>query len=354
MSGRGERIPVVVLTGFLGSGKTTLLSGMLDDPEMGKAAVLVNELGEVALDHELLRHVGERTVVLPNGCLCCTLRDDLSQSLRELLDLSERGEIDTLERVVIETTGLAEPAPILNTMLADPVVSAHFRPEAVVTTVDAQSGSLSLRRHPESVKQAGAADRLVVTKSDLAGEAAVDELRSELRRINPGAPVLRAVLGDVALTDLLPPSGSPAGAPEEVERWLAAMEAAGGPDAEHEGAAGERHVHDAGEAHLHHGDVVARAMVFERPLDWTAFGVWLTMLLADRGEDVLRVKGLLDVGGPGPVVVNGVQHVVHPPQHLAAWPGDDHRSRVVFVTRGIDHEAVEASLAAFQRAAEKL
>ena len=350
MSGRGDRIPVVVLTGFLGSGKTTLLSGMLGHPEMGKVAVLVNELGEVALDHDLLRHVGERTVVLPNGCLCCTLRDDLSQSLRELLDLSERGEIEPLERVVVETTGLAEPAPILNTMLADPIVSAHFRPEAVVTTVDAQSGSRSLHRHPESVKQAGAADRLVVTKSDLAGELAVDELRSELRRINPGAPMLRAVLGDVALSDLLPPSGSPAGAPEEVERWLAAMEEASGSDA------GERHVHthEGDDVELHHGDVIAKAMVFERPLDWTAFGVWLTMLLADRGEDVLRVKGLLDVGGPGPVVVNGVQHVVHPPQHLAAWPGDDHRSRVVFVTRGIDHEAVEASLAAFQRAAEKL
>jgi G3E family GTPase len=344
MSGRGQRIPVLVLTGFLGSGKTTLLSGMLGDPEMGKAAVLVNELGEIALDHDLLRHVGERTVVLPNGCLCCTLRDDLSESLRELLDLSERGEIEPLERVVVETTGLAEPAPILNTMLADPIVSAHFRPEAVVTTVDAQSGSHSLHRHPESVKQAGAADRLVVTKADLAGDEAVAGLQSELRRINPGAPVLRAVLGDVTLADLLPPSGASAGAPEEVERWLAAMD---------EHAAAEAHPHG-DEAHVHHGDVVARAMVFERPLDWTAFGVWLTMLLADRGEDVLRVKGLLDVGGPGPVVVNGVQHVVHPPQHLAAWPGDDHRSRVVFVTRGIDHDAVEASLAAFQRAAERL
>jgi G3E family GTPase len=343
MSGRGERIPVLVLTGFLGSGKTTLLSGMLGDPEMGKAAVLVNELGEIAVDHDLLRHVGERTVVLPNGCLCCTLRDDLSESLRELLDLSERGEIDPLERVVVETTGLAEPAPILNTMLADPVVSSHFRPEAVVTTVDAQSGSQSLRRHPESVKQAGAADRLVVTKGDLAGDAAVDELRSELRRINPGAPVLRAVLGDVAVADLLPTSGAGAAAPEEVERWLAAMD-----------EAGEARAHGGGEAHVDHGDVVARAMVFEQPLDWTAFGVWLTMLLADRGKDVLRVKGLLDVGGRGPVVVNGVQHVVHPPQHLAAWPGDDHRSRIVFITRGIDHDAVEASLAAFQRAARAL
>jgi G3E family GTPase len=341
MTGRGDRIPVVVVTGFLGSGKTTLLSRMLGDPEMGKVAVLVNELGEVALDHELLRHVGERTVVLPNGCVCCTLRDDLSQALRELLDLSDRGEIEPLERVVVETTGLAEPAPILNTLLAEPVVGAHFRPEAVVTTVDAQSGAVSLRRHPESVKQAGAADRIVVTKGDLAGDAALDELGSELRRINPGAPQLRAVLGDVALADLLPP----AGAPEEVGRWLAAMEA---------GAAPDEHGSDADEAHSHHGDVLARAMVFERPLDWTAFGVWLTMLLADRGQDVLRVKGLLDVGGPGPVVVNGVQHVVHPPEHLAAWPGDERRSRLVFVTRGIDSDALEASLAAFQRAAQGL
>lgn len=345
MTGRGGRIPVVVLTGFLGSGKTTLLSRLLGDPEMGRVAVLVNELGEVALDHELLRHVDERTVVLPNGCVCCTLRDDLSQSLRDLLDLSDRGGIEPFERVVVETTGLAEPAPILNTVLADPVVGAHFRPEAVVTTVDAQSGATSLRRHPESVKQAGAADRIVVTKGDIAGEAALDELGAALRRINPGAPQLRVVLGDVSAADLLPPSATPAGAPEEVGRWLATMEA---------GATSGERGGDAAESHFHHGDVMARAMVFEQPLDWTAFGVWLTMLLADRGQDVLRVKGLLDVGGPGPVVVNGVQHVVHPPQHLDSWPGDERRSRLVFVTRGIDQDAVEASLAAFQRAAEGL
>jgi G3E family GTPase len=329
------RLGVVVVTGFLGSGKTTLLSRLLGDPAMGRTAVLVNELGEVALDHELLREVDARTAVLANGCVCCTLRDDLSESLRDLLDMSDRGEIEPLERVVIETTGLAEPAPILNTILSDRVVAAHFRPEIVVTTVDAAAGSGTLDRHPESVKQVSAADRLVVTKSDLIDDGnAVRELEDRLHAINPGAPAIRAVLGEVRLDDVLPPVGAEPGHPAEVAAWL-------------ETARG------VGESHEHHGgDIRAHSLVLDAPLDWTAFGVWLTMLLGSRGEEVLRVKGLVDVGGPGPVVINGVQHVMHPPRHLDAWPSEDHRSRIVFITRGIDQGVLQASLVAFQRAGE--
>jgi G3E family GTPase len=305
---------VALLTGSLGSGKTTLLSRLLAHPEMGETAVIVNELGEVAIDHHLLRRVDERTVVLGNGCVCCTLRGDLADELRDLLSRRDRGEIPAFERVVVETTGLADPAPILYTLLSDPVVKHHFELERVITTVDAQHGL----RGEESLKQAAVADRLVVTKSDLGDPAAVS---AELRRLNPGADLLEAVLGDLSPDELF-------GGAERDPR---------------------ESVYD--EAHVHEGDVGALCLTFDEPIDWTAFGIWLTMLLQARGTDVLRVKGLLDVGGDGPLLINGVQHVVHPPEHLPAWPDDDRRSRIVFIGRGFTRDELERSLGAFNGAA---
>ena len=306
---------VVLLTGYLGSGKTTLLSRLLVHPEMGETAVIVNELGEVAIDHHLLRRVDERTVVLGNGCVCCTLRGDLADELRDLLSRRDRGEIPAFRRVVVETTGLADPSPILYTLLGEPVVKHHFALERVITTVDAQHGL----RSEESVKQAAVADRLVVTKPDLADPAMV---MRELRRLNPAAEILESVLGDLAPGELF--DGD-----ERDPRDL---------------------VFDEAPAHDH--EVRAVCLMFEEPLDWTAFGIWLTMLLQARGGDVLRVKGLLDVGAGGPLVINGVQHVVHPPEHLPAWPDDDRRSRIVFIGRGFTRDELERSLAAFNRAAQ--
>jgi G3E family GTPase len=306
---------VVLLTGYLGSGKTTLLSRLLVHPEMGETAVIVNELGEVAIDHHLLRRVDERTVVLGNGCVCCTLRGDLADELRDLLSRRDRGEIPAFGRVVVETTGLADPAPILYTLLGEPVVKHHFELERVITTVDAQHGL----RSEESVKQAAVADRLVVTKPDLADPTLV---MRELRRLNPAAEILESVLGDLAPGELF--DGD-----ERDPRDL---------------------VFDEAPAHDH--EVRAVCLMFEEPLDWTAFGIWLTMLLQARGDDVLRVKGLLDVGAEGPLVINGVQHVVHPPEHLPAWPDDDRRSRIVFIGRGFTRDELEGSLAAFNRAAQ--
>ncbi len=317
-----RKLPVTIVTGFLGSGKTTLLARLLERTELGETAVIVNELGEVAIDHHLLRQVDERTVLLANGCVCCSLRGDLADELRDLLGRRDRGELPRFRRVVVETTGLADPAPILATLLSEPVVQHHFEPGGVIATVDAVNGLAQLDRQPESLKQAAVADRLVVTKTDLAEPEAVRKLGARLRALNPAAVVLEALFGEVDPRALLGTGRAKDVFPSE----------AGG---------GDDHCHG----------VRAFSLVLEEPLDWTAFGIWLTMLLGSRGEDVLRVKGLLNVGGPGPLLLNGVQHVVHPPVHLGRWPDGDRRSRIVFIGRGLDPGAVEASLAAFNGAA---
>jgi G3E family GTPase len=309
-----DETPVAVVTGFLGSGKTTLLSHLLAHPEMGETAVIVNELGEVAIDHHLLRRVDERTVLLRSGCVCCSLRGDLADELRDLLGRRERGEIPLFRRVVVETTGVADPAPILYTLVSEPVVKHHFRLERVIAVVDAVHGL----RAPESVKQAVAADRFVVTKTDLAPPG---QLVRQLAHLNPTAEILEASFGEVDPRALF-----------------------GGPDRDLREVA----VDDV--AHRHDG-IRACSLVLEEELDWTAFGIWLTMLLQSRGEDVLRVKGLLNVGWAGPLILNGVQHVIHPPVHLDEWPDDDRRSRIVFIGRGFTGEELTASLTAFNAAA---
>ncbi|HLB05055.1 MAG TPA: GTP-binding protein [Gaiellaceae bacterium] len=323
-----EGLPVAVITGALGSGKTTLLRKLLAHPGMGETAVLVNELGEVGIDHHLLRQVDERTVLLASGCLCCTMRGDLADELRELLSRRDRGDVPPFERVVVETTGLAEPAPILHTLLAEPVVKHHFVLETVVATVDAQHG---LAR-PEAVRQAAAADTLVVTKADAAGPDEVVALERELGRLNPLAQILEVSFGDVDPARLF--AGASRGRSRDPTS-LRLLRSEG---------SGENENHS-------HQDVEAFALAVDGELDWAAFGVWLTMLLQSRGADVLRVKGLLNVGAAGPVLLNGVQHVVHPPEHLDSWPDGDRRSRLVFIARGIGRAEVEASLTAFQRAA---
>jgi G3E family GTPase len=318
-----DRLPVVLVTGFLGSGKTTLIAALLRRPELGDAAVLVNELGEAAIDHHLVRRVDERTVVMGSGCVCCTLRGDLRDELRDLLARRARGELPPFGRVVVETTGLADPAPVLSTLLTEPVLRHQFAIEAVVVTVDAVHGAAALDRHPESVKQVAVADTLVVTKGDAAAPGAAAALSARLRALNPAATIRRVEFGAVDPAAVLggrdPDAPGPPAPPA--------------PDVAH----GHGHAHDVG----------AFTLVLDEPLDWNAFAVWLTMLLHARGLDVLRVKGLLDVGEEGPVLLDGVQHAVHPPRHLDAWPDGDRRSRIVFITRGVDRDAVEASLHAF-------
>ena len=313
--------PVTVVTGFLGSGKTTLLAKLLSGPLMKNTAVLVNEFGEIGLDHHLLRRTEEKTVLLGGGCVCCQKREDLANSLLELLDLEDRGASPPLERVVIETTGLADPAPILFTVSTDPVLRHHFAVDKVIVTVDAVNGELHLRDNPESVKQIAAADEIVVTKTDIAGEGAVRLLHSRLSAMNSSARVRETVMGAVEFADLL------AGAPDRFS--------------------GESPLPKAGYEVGHAAGMYSTSFTFEGAVDWTGFGIWLSMLLHARGEDVLRVKGLLDVGEAGPVVLNGVQHVIHPPEHLEKWPDKDYQSRIIAIARGITSEEILGSLEAF-------
>ena len=335
-------IPVNLITGFLGSGKTTLLNRLLRSPRLADTAVLVNEFGEVGLDHLLLEAVDAETVILQSGCVCCTIRGDLAEAMRGLHGKRERGVIPRFARLAIETTGLADPAPIVSTLLAEPVIRHHFRLGNVIATVDAINGARHLAENPESVKQVAVADRIVLTKTDLGAQAQVEDLKAALRGLNPTAPLLDAASDPLAPDDLMTSDVyDPARKSAEVRRWL---------DQEAHRTASAGHAHD---RNRHDRGIRAFCLTFERPLDWTAFGVWLTMLLHAHGARVLRIKGLLHVRGlPAPVVIHGVQHVIHPPAHLERWPDADRRSRIVFIVRDMDPATIEASLAAFNRQAE--
>jgi G3E family GTPase len=335
--------PVNLITGFLGSGKTTLLQRLLADPALADSAVLINEFGEVGLDHHLLERIDETMVLLPSGCLCCTIRGELADAIKDLHDRRERGTVPWFRRLVIESTGLADPFPVLSTMQADPVLRHHFRPGNVITTVDAVNGAAQLARHRESARQVAVADRLVLTKTDLAGGDEIEALATRLRDLNPSAPVWRAAetsLDAEALLshDVFATAGRNAAAHRLFADELGAF------------AADELGAHAADAGPRHDQTIHAFTLVFDGPIDWALFGLWLSMLLNRHGERVLRVKGIVNVAGSAaPVAVHGVQHLVHPPIHMAAWPDDDRRSRLVFIVDGLERSALSRSLGAFLR-----
>ena len=344
-------IPVNIITGFLGSGKTTLLQRMLASPQLADSAVLINEFGEVGLDHHLLQTLDEQTVLLQSGCVCCTIRGDFKTAVRDLFSRRERGEVPPFRRLLIETTGLADPSPIIYTILAEPVIQNHFRLGNVVTTVDAVNGLRQFDQYPETVKQVAVADRLVVTKTDLADPEQTSALVAALRRINPAAPLVKSAEDAIEPNDLLVSDVYQADEKmNEVRRWLAEESTRGAPvGADH----GHGHAASRNGVSRHAQDIESFCLTFEGSLDWSAFGIWLTMLLNTHGENVLRVKGLLNVQDLAtPVVIHGVQHLIHPLVHLDSWPDDDRRSRVVFIVRGLSRERIEASLAAFNRLGE--
>jgi G3E family GTPase len=331
-------IPLTVLTGFLGAGKTTLLNALLKQPALSNTAVLINEFGEIGLDHLLVERLDGDTVLLNAGCLCCTIRGDLLTALDGLWDRVLAGQ--PVARVVVETTGLADPAPILHTLMSDPRLALRFVLDGVVTLVDAANGIATLDTQPEALRQAAVADRLVLTKTDLAEAGAVATLAARLRALNPVAPILHAVAGAIPAADLL--DAGPfvaAGKAPDVATWI--------------GAATPHH-HHAHDPNRHDQRIRALCLEFDRPLPWSGLASWLEMLAVTRGASVLRVKGILDlVGESRPVVVHGVQHLFHPPTRLAGWPVDlPRRSRLVFILRDLDPRVVEEGLAAFIGAAE--
>jgi G3E family GTPase len=337
-----ESTPVTVLTGFLGAGKTTLLNYLLRQKELAGTAVLVNEFGEIGLDHLLVEKLDENTVLLNAGCLCCTVRGDLARALRDMLPRARRDEIS---RIVIETTGLADPAPILATLMSDPVGASAYRLDGIVTVVDAVHAMSQLDSQPEAIRQVAVADRIVLSKTDLADPP---ELRERLRRLNPGARLLTAVSGALDPNTILhaglfdPNSRIP-----DVRGWL---DAEAYVDAEHGDHHDHHHHHD---PNRHDARIQAFCLTYERPLNWQGVATWLDMLIATRGESLLRIKGILNVVGQDrPVAIHGVQHLFHPPALLAAWPVNDPRtSRLVFITRDLPREVIEDGLSAFNYAA---
>ncbi len=330
--------PVNLITGFLGSGKTTLLQRLLADPGLADTAVLINEFGEVGLDHHLLERIDETMVLLQSGCLCCTIRGELSAAIADLHARRERRQVPAFRRLVVESTGLADPFPILSTVQADPVLRHHFRLGNVITTVDAVNGALQSGRQPEWAKQVAVADRLVLTKTDLADRETTEALQAELRRLNPSARLWRAAAEALDVDALLSHDHfALADGGHEARRRFAEEVAPHG-----------HHDHD---RNRHRDTIRSFALTFDGALDWTMFGIWLSMLLNRHGERVLRVKGMLNVAGSeAPVAVHGVQHLVHPPVHMAAWPDADRRSRLVFIVDGLDPAVIERSLAAFMAA----
>ena len=306
---RGPRLPVVAVTGFLGSGKTTLIRALLDKPEGANTAVVVNEYGEIGIDDALLRSSSDVTVLLGNGCLCCNVRTDLQETLRSLFADRARGAVSSFERVVIETSGLADPGPVLQTFATDRALGREFHLQALISVIDAVSGESNLERMPEARKQVALADRVVVTKSDLADPGKAERLVKHIASINH-APIGNAVNGDIDACFLLDDSHLP------------------------------RHGFDVGDAEHTHG-LCSFSLIFDEPLSWPGFEQTMAVLTALRGPDLLRVKGLLAVEEcRGPVVVHFVQHVAHPSVELEDWPDGDRRSRLVFVTRGLPRAPV--------------
>jgi len=332
------KLPVTLITGFLGSGKTTLLKRLLRDPGMNRAAVIINEFGEVGIDHELLASSSESMTLLSNGCLCCAVRTDLQETMRELFIKRRAGEVIDFDRVFIETSGLADPVPVLHTLQTDGMLGAQYRLDCVVTLVDAVNGARNLDDTPEAAKQAAVADRIVITKSDIAPPAAVAELEARLQRMNPYAARMIAVNGEVDvafLRDVGPRSTRDA---KGIDRWLAPSGASLPTDGAYLGERVRAGAHDA--------SIRSFCLWFEKPFTWDSFSAAVQVLTSLRGSDLLRVKGLVNVvGEPGPVVVQGAQHVFHPPVTLEAWASEDRRSRIVFITRNLSRESVESLFA---------
>ena len=346
-------IPVTLLTGFLGSGKSTLVTHVLHDPGFSRTAVVVNEFGEVGLDGILVEHSREQLVEMTSGCLCCTIRGDIRETLLDLHHRLEQGSIPAFDRLVVETTGLADPAPVIHTLMTEERLAGRYMLGGVVTTVDTVNAESSLARHDECIKQIAVADRIVLTKTDLAKDPAsrtdLKKLRSTLSQLNPGARILDRSdqrfdirhLFDTSLYD-------PATKGFDVQRWLNAEAFEDDHHTHHTHHHHHDHEHD---VNRHGTEVRAFSLVLDEPVSSMAFRIALELLIANQGADLLRVKGIINLAErpDTPVIIHGVQHIFHEPLWLDKWPTEDRRTKLVFITRNIPQETIEALFGAWRR-----
>jgi len=339
-----SRLPVTLVTGFLGSGKTTLIGRLLRHPSMRRVAVIINEAGEIGIDHDIVAMSSEQVSLLANGCLCCTVRTDLQETLRALFGERRAGVIPDFDRVVIETSGLADPAPALQTLVTDSMLAAQYRPDGVVTLVDAVHGARQLVEQEEARKQVALADLLLVTKDDLAAPGQVVALREDLRELNAQAEVRQVRLGEIGPQELVGFGPGSARVEAGNARFLGALLRDGGPGPDAPDSPGYLGGHRPGRLHA---GIRTASLRFDRPFSWPVFAEAMQAILHLRGQDVLRVKGIVDIDG-GPVVVQGVQHILHPPLRLDRWPGADRGSRLVWITRGMDAAAIRGMFLATQ------
>ncbi|RMQ49557.1 Cobalamin synthesis protein [Pseudomonas cichorii] len=322
------RTPVTLLTGFLGSGKTTILNHLLQQPELADTAVIINEFGEIGLDHLLVEQVSENLRLLQSGCLCCTVRGDLVDTLVDLHARRAQAQLPSFNRVMIETTGLADPTAILQTFMVDPQVIALYRLDQVVTAIDAVNAARTLDRHGEALRQVSLADRILLTKTDLASEETIRSLRERLLDLNPDARIVPVINGSVSAEDVLQT------APWDTfkaEQHLARLDG------------GQR-----GNSHRD-GNVQSHCLVFSQPVSEARLANWLELMAMVRGESLLRVKGLVQlVEHPEqPTVIHGVQQIFHPLRQLPAWPADDRRSRIVLIVQDLDFAEITRTFEKF-------
>jgi G3E family GTPase len=336
MNERREPIVANLLTGFLGAGKTSLLNRLLSKPSLGDTAVLINEFGAVALDHLLVESVNGNIVLLKSGCICCGIRTDLKDAILSLFDRMHRGEVRPFSRLVIETTGLADPAPIVATLSVDPMLKYHFRIGNIIAVVDVPNGAHNIETYPESARQVAVADRIIISKSDLADHEAIDRLRGVLTRMNPAAEaIVLDEASDPAETLLVDTIHDLSARPAEVARWIA-------------GETSHGHDHDHSHDVNQHGSIRAFVIEADQAIAWPRFALWLSMLIHQHGRKILRLKGLIDIEGvETPVVVHGVQHVIHRPLHLDAWPDGIRRTRIVVIGESLDRDLMQRSFDAF-------
>ena len=338
MSSFPKNISITVLTGFLGSGKTTILTSLIKQKQMANAAIIINEFGEVGLDHDLIETTDENVIELQNGCICCTIQDDLKTTLLNLLKKMEKGDISPFNHVIIETTGLADPVPIIHTLMTSLDLQRIYSIDGVITVVDSINGESTYNAYEEAVKQTAFADKIILSKTDIADKGTVNSLTKRIKAINPKVTIIKSDKNSLPVSKLLGLNDyNPQNKDWNVKEWL---------EIEKNKSSNDLHNHH-DHHHEHnvnrHGDEIETfAMVTSQPTSMTSVNFFLELLMSQMGENILRIKGILNIKGENrPAVIHGVQHIFHPLEWLEKWPGNDKKSRLVFITKNINKNTID-------------